>query len=69
MTAVGATSAGFVTVYPCGEPIPKASNLNVGAGQTTPNLVVSKVGAGGAVCIYTQSGADFVADVTGYFLA
>lgn len=32
-----------------------------------PNLVVAKLGAGGAVCLFTQSGADLVGDVNGWF--
>ena len=42
MTAVNARTAGFATVYPCGEPRPNASNLNFAAGQTIANLVIAK---------------------------
>jgi hypothetical protein len=37
------------------------------AGATTPNAVVSKVGADGTVCLFTQSGTHLIADLNGYF--
>jgi hypothetical protein len=54
-----------MTVFPCGTPLPTASNLNYAAGQTIPNAVVAKIGAGGRVCIYTSSAANLVVDVNG----
>jgi hypothetical protein len=45
-----------------------ASNLNVPAGDTRPNLVTVKVGAGGQVTFGNQFGfVDLVVDVAGYF--
>ena len=69
MTAVNVRAPGFATVYPCGEPRPEASNLNYTAGQTIPNLVIAKPGAGGKVCIYSYATIDALADVSGYFPA
>jgi hypothetical protein len=69
VTAVDPAADGFATVYPCGEPRPVASNLNFRAGQTTPNLVMARLGAGGKVCVATTSAADFLADVAAYFPA
>ena len=37
------------------------------AGSTVANLVVAKIGAGGAVCIFNNQGTHLVADVNGYF--
>ena len=65
VTAVEASSAGFMTVFPCGTPVPTASNLNFAAGQTIPNAVVAKIGDGGRVCIYTSSTAHLIVDVNG----
>ena len=56
-----------MTVHPGGEARPTASNLNYVAGQTIPNLVVAKVGAGGIVSIYTSASTHLIADVVGYF--
>src|SRR5947207_8404 len=69
VTVTDPTGPGFVTVWPCGEPQPLASNLNYVAGQTVPNLVITKVGSGGKVCLFTMSPADLIADVSGYFPA
>lgn len=65
VTAVQALSDGFMTVFPCGTPVPTASNLNYAAGQTIANAVVAKIGDGGRVCIYTSSAAHLVVDVNG----
>jgi hypothetical protein len=44
VTAVSPTEAGYITVWPSGEARPESSNLNFVAGQTVPNLVITKVG-------------------------
>jgi hypothetical protein len=68
VTSTGSTGNGFLTVWPCGQPRPLASNLNYAAGRDAANAVISSVGASGRVCIYTGAGAThLVADVTGYF--
>jgi hypothetical protein len=58
--------AGFVTVWPCGEPQPLASNLNYTAGANIPNNVIVKIGAGGKVCLYTLAGTHLIADLNGW---
>ena len=67
VTGTGATADGFLTVWPCGQPQPTASNLNLRTGGTAPNLVIVKLGDGGKVCLFTQSGTDLVADINGWF--
>lgn len=58
----------FLTVYPTGTSRPLASNLNFVAGQTIPNLVIARIGAGGKVTIYNNLGSTVVvADVQGWF--
>ncbi len=69
ITVTAATGAGYVTVYPCGSPLPNASNLNYVVGSTIPNLVITKIGAGGKVCIFTSAGTQLIADVDGYYAA
>lgn len=45
-----------------------ASNLTYVAGQTVANLVMVKVGAGGAVNLYSSGGPiNVIADVAGYY--
>ncbi len=59
--------AGYVTVFPCGQDPPLASNLNFVRGQTIPNLAIARIGTGGAVCILTSAPANLLADVTGWY--
>lgn len=58
---------GFVTAFPCepGAQPPNASNINYLPGRTVPNMVVSKVGSTGRVCLYTYAPAHLVVDVSG----
>lgn len=57
----------FVTVYPAGASRPLASNLNVTAGQSVPNLVVVAVHEG-RVQLYNNMGqVHLVADVQGWY--
>jgi hypothetical protein len=68
VTVTAPTAASFVTVWPTGEARPNASNLNMAAGQTVPNLVIAKVGAGGKVSLANEAGSThLIADVTGWF--
>ncbi len=68
VTATDPTSASFITVWPAGSARPTASNLNVVAGQTVPNMVIAKVGANGQVSVYNDAGSVNVAvDVLGWF--
>ena len=69
VTVVNTSLAGYVTVFPAGTTRPLASNVNIErAGQVIPNLVTVRLGAGGAVDIYTQSPADIVVDVNGAYV-
>ncbi len=69
VTVTEPSAAGFATVYPCGSDVPKTSNLNYTAGLTIPNLVIARIGAGGAVCVFTQASTHLIVDVLGYFPA
>jgi Zn-dependent metalloprotease len=66
VTVTGSTRPGFLTVYPCGTPRPTASSVNFAAGQTIPNLVISGIGTGGTVCIFTLSPTHVIADLNGF---
>ncbi len=70
VTVTGAQGNGFITVYPCGQAVPTASNLNFVTGDTVPNAVIVKMGAGGKVCLFAaESATHLIADVNGYFPA
>jgi uncharacterized protein YvpB len=75
VTAVSSTTGGLLTIYPTGTALPRASNLNFGAGTATPNLVTVTLGQTSAssvdrdVNVYNPIGSlNVVADVEGYFL-
>lgn len=63
VTAVDPLTAGYLTVYPCGEPRPEASNVNFRQGQTIANAVIARIGAGGRVCVFSSAPAGLVVDV------
>ena len=67
-TVTQGTAPSYLTVYPSGVARPLASNLNFNAWQDIPNLVIVKVGSGGNVQAYNNSGGVHVIfDVVGYF--
>ena len=68
VTVTEPSAGSFLTAWPAGQSRPMASNLNYSAGQTVPNLVVVKVGAGGVVSLFNHAGATHViADVAAWF--
>jgi uncharacterized protein (DUF1501 family) len=70
VTATNVSGPSFVTVWPEGEPQPDTSNLNVAGGQTIANLVICRLGAGGALRFASPvAPCDLIADVLGFFAA
>lgn len=70
LTSVDATAGTFITVSPSGELRPFASNLNPVPGAAVPNLVLARVGVGGAIDLFNNSGTvHLVGDVVGWFEA
>lgn len=66
VTVTEAQGSGFVTVFPCGEPRPLASNLNYSTGQTVPNAVIAAVGEGRKVCLFASTATHLIVDLNGY---
>jgi len=54
-------------VFPAGEPLPLAANLNYTAGQTVSNAVLVPVSATGTVCFYSFAPTDILVDLNGWF--
>jgi hypothetical protein len=69
VTALNAADDGYLTVWPCGSPQPGTSNLNYLAGEAVPNLVVSKLGTDGKICVFSSAETDVFVDANGYFPA
>ncbi len=65
VTAVAPADGGFLTVFPCGQPQPGASNVNFGAGQTVANAAVATLGEGGEVCVFSSADTNLLVDVSG----
>ena len=66
VTVTEPAAAGFVTVWPCGRPLPLAASANYLRATTVSNTVVSELGAGGKVCLFTKAAAHLVVDITGF---
>ncbi len=69
VTVTAATRGGYVAVYPDdGSPAPRVSNLNFAAGQTTANLVITRVPADGIIDLPVASfgTAQLIADLAAY---
>lgn len=68
LTGILPTRSTYVTAWPAGIPRPTASTLNLGPGAVRANLVMAKVGTGGRVLLYNNSGTTHLAgDVVGWF--
>ena len=62
-------SGGFVTVWPCDQPLPTTSSLNLSPGLTAANLVLTKLSATGSVCLFTDAPTHLIVDLQGYYPA
>jgi hypothetical protein len=68
VTETGATGSSYLSIWPAGASHPTVSSLNFTPGETIPNQVTVKLGAGGQVSIFNAGGnADVIVDVTGYY--
>jgi hypothetical protein len=67
MVVLGGEASGFVSVTPCGAPVPPTSNINFRAGAATANTVISALGAGN-VCVVSTQAIGLIVDVNGYLV-
>ncbi|HKA04106.1 MAG TPA: hypothetical protein VKD67_07240, partial [Acidimicrobiales bacterium] len=63
VTVTWPRTAGFLTVWPCDQPRPLASNLNYVRHQTVANLAVTRLAADGSACVYTSQAAHVLVDL------
>jgi hypothetical protein len=65
------SAAGNVRLFPAGEPVPTASSINYGAGQTRANNAVIRLNSSGAMAAFvgqaTGTTVHLIIDVNGYF--
>lgn len=70
VTSVNSTLPSYITVWPAGLERPTASTLNPRPGVPVPNLAYLKLGTGGQLSVYNNTGTtDFIVDVFGYIIA
>ncbi len=62
-------AAGFVTVWPCGQPRPPTSNVDFAAGETVANLAIAAIGSEGSICLFSSATTHLVVDVAGWMSA
>jgi len=69
LTAVTASTSGYVTAHPRASGVPDTSNLNVGAGETRAVGVITRLGSDGSgfgVDLFNFCGGHLLFDVVGY---
>ncbi|MCU1400123.1 MAG: hypothetical protein JWN62_3232 [Acidimicrobiales bacterium] len=66
VVAIEPDGDGYITVYTCGTR-EAVSSLNYTTGQTVANAVLAPVSASGTICLYSQSPADVIVDIDGWF--
>ena len=66
ITTTRAAAAGFITVFPCGQRVPEASNLNYLPDHDRATLAYAPVSTDGRICLYTSATTDLIVDVTGF---
>jgi hypothetical protein len=68
VTVTEPQTAGFVTVFPCGNVLPISSSVNYTPGTTVANSVISGISTDGKVCLYSSAATQLIVDVNGYSL-
>lgn len=59
---------GFLTAFPCGQPLPLASTLNAIDGRIKAAAAVIPAGTNGSLCFFSTGETDLVLDINGYFV-
>jgi hypothetical protein len=68
LTTDQASSAGFLTGYPCDRPRREVSNVNHAAGVPRGALAVVPLSASGHLCVYTHATGHVIVDLQGAFV-
>ena len=66
VTVTESNAAGWLTVYPCAEGRPVASNLNYSSRQTIANNVIAKLDVNGNICLASLASTHAIVDVVGW---
>lgn len=67
VTAVEPDGPGYLTLFPCTDTLPKASNVNFTMpGSVRANNATTLLSPEGTVCVYAKTPVDVILDVMGY---
>ena len=66
LTVVDATSAGYITAFPCNG-VPATSNVNYEFSAAVANAAQLPLSANGAICVYSTAAAQVIIDVNGWW--
>src|SRR5437764_5127815 len=69
VTVVPHGSLGFLTMFPCGAPLPLSSTLNSIDGRVKAGAAIVPTGINGGVCAFASNDTDVVLDINGYFVS
>jgi hypothetical protein len=69
VTVVPHGALGFLTMFPCGEPLPLSSTLNSIDGRVKAGAAIIPTGISGGVCAFASNDTDIVLDINGYFVS
>ena len=68
VTVTRTSAESFLSVWPAGDLQPIASSLNWTSGMTIANAVTARIGDGGSLAVYNNSGVvDVIVDEAGYY--
>jgi hypothetical protein len=67
-TVVPRGTLGFLTTFPCGQPLPLASTLNAPDGRVKAASAIVPAGTNGGLCFFTTNDTELVLDINGYFV-
>ncbi len=67
-TVVPHGTLGFLTAFPCGQPLPLASTLNAIDGRVKAGAAIVPAGTNGGLCFFSTNDTDLVLDINGYFV-
>jgi hypothetical protein len=59
---------GFLTSFPCGQPLPLASTLNSIDGRVKAAAAIVPAGTNGSLCFFATNDTELVLDINGYFV-
>ncbi|MGE0878388.1 MAG: NlpC/P60 family protein [Acidimicrobiia bacterium] len=67
LTAVDARSAGYLTLFPCGDVMPATSNVNFTSSRPVAGAATVGLGRQRSICVYASAPTHVIIDLNGWF--